>query len=115
MSEARTPALERAGIAATYELIRPHVRMTPVVEADGADFGLAAFGVRFKLELLQHAGSFKSRGAFANLLLRDSPAAGRDRGLGRQSRRRRRLCGEDSVACGRGSSCPASPRRPSGR
>jgi len=76
MSEARTPALDRAGIAATYELIRPHVRMTPVVEADGADFGLAAFGVRFKLELLQHAGSFKSRGAFANLLLRDIPPAG---------------------------------------
>jgi len=76
MSEARTPALDRAGIAATYELIRPHVRMTPVVETDGADFGLAAFPIRFKLELLQHAGSFKSRGAFANLLLRDIPAAG---------------------------------------
>ena len=30
----------------------------------------------FKLELLQHAGSFKARGAFANLLLRDVPAAG---------------------------------------
>jgi threonine dehydratase len=30
----------------------------------------------FKLELLQHAGSFKARGAFANLLLRNVPAAG---------------------------------------
>jgi threonine dehydratase len=30
----------------------------------------------FKLELLQHAGSFKTRGAFANLLLRDIPSAG---------------------------------------
>ncbi len=29
-----------------------------------------------KLELLQHSGSFKARGAFANLLLRDVPAAG---------------------------------------
>jgi threonine dehydratase len=76
MSEARTPALDRAGIAATYELIRPHVRTTPVVEADGADFGLAAFPILFKLELMQHAGSFKSRGAFANLLLREVPAAG---------------------------------------
>ena len=76
MSEARTPALDRAGIAATYELIRPHVRTTPVVEADGADFGLAQFPIRFKLELLQHAGSFKSRGAFANLLLRQVPEAG---------------------------------------
>jgi threonine dehydratase len=30
----------------------------------------------FKLELLQHSGSFKARGAFANLLLREVPAAG---------------------------------------
>ena len=58
MSEARTPALGRAGIAATYELIRPHLRTTPVVEANGADFGLAELSIRFLLELLQHAGSF---------------------------------------------------------
>jgi len=30
----------------------------------------------FKLESLQHAGSFKSRGAFTNLLTRTVPAAG---------------------------------------
>jgi threonine dehydratase len=30
----------------------------------------------FKLEQLQHSGSFKARGAFANLLLRPIPAAG---------------------------------------
>src|SRR4029077_6172398 len=30
----------------------------------------------FKLELLQHSGSFKARGAFANLLLRTIPQAG---------------------------------------
>lgn len=30
----------------------------------------------FKLELLQHAGSFKTRGAFANLLMRDIPKVG---------------------------------------
>jgi threonine dehydratase len=29
-----------------------------------------------KLEFIQHAGSFKTRGAFANLLMRDVPAAG---------------------------------------
>lgn len=28
------------------------------------------------LELLQHSGSFKARGAFANLLMRDVPHAG---------------------------------------
>ena len=33
-------------------------------------------GVSLKLELLQHAGSFKTRGAFANLLLRDLPETG---------------------------------------
>ena len=76
MNANSTLALDRAGIAATYELIRPHVRATPVVEADAADFGLAAAPLAFKLELLQHAGSFKSRGAFANLLLRQVPQAG---------------------------------------
>ena len=57
-------------------MIRPHVRVTPVLAVSGADFGLAAFPLSLKLELLQHAGSFKTRGAFANLLLRQVPAAG---------------------------------------
>jgi threonine dehydratase len=52
------------------------VRATPVVEADGADFGLDPFPLTLKLELTQHAGSFKTRGAFANLLSRSIPAAG---------------------------------------
>jgi len=52
------------------------VRQTPVVSARGADFGLADFPLTFKLEHLQHAGSFKARGAFANLLGRQLPAAG---------------------------------------
>ena len=47
-----------------------------MVEAGGADFGLAACRLVFKLEQLQHAGSFKTRGAFANLLLRKIPDAG---------------------------------------
>lgn len=68
--------IDRETIAATYEKIRPHIRRTPVVEAEGADFGLAGGLLTFKLELLQHAGSFKTRGAFANLLLRQVPQAG---------------------------------------
>jgi threonine dehydratase len=60
-------------IAAT---IRSYVRRTPVVEADGADFGLPGVQLVFKLEFLQHGGSFKARGAFTNLLTRDVPAAG---------------------------------------
>jgi len=42
----------------------------------GADFGLPVAALTLKLELLQHSGSFKARGAFANLLLRDIPPAG---------------------------------------
>ena len=65
-----------AGIAETYEIIRPHVRRTPVVDVDGGDFGLEGARLVLKLELLQHTGSFKSRGAFANLLTREVPGAG---------------------------------------
>lgn len=43
---------------------------------DPADMGLTADKLYFKLELLQHSGSFKARGAFANLLSHDVPAAG---------------------------------------
>jgi threonine dehydratase len=66
----------RDEIAATEQRIRPHIRLTPVLEADAADFGLASQPLSFKLELMQHSGSFKARGAFANLLLREVPAAG---------------------------------------
>ncbi|GIF72006.1 serine/threonine dehydratase [Asanoa siamensis] len=65
-----------AEIARVARLIRPHVRETPALLADRADFGLAPGPVAFKLEFLQHAGSFKARGAFANLLLREVPKAG---------------------------------------
>ena len=66
----------RPRIAATEQLIRPHVRRTPVVQLAGEDLGLPGVAVTLKLELLQHAGSFKTRGAFANLLLRPVPPAG---------------------------------------
>ena len=68
--------IDRDAIAATERLIRPNVRHTPLVTAEGRDFG-AGFGpVRFKLEFLQHTGSFKARGAFASLLGRPIPLAG---------------------------------------
>ena len=63
----RIMAVTRTEIAATEKLIRPHVRRTPV---------LAEGNLVFKLELLQHSGSFKARGAFTNLLTREVPAAG---------------------------------------
>jgi len=68
--------INRDRITATYQLIRPHIRRTPVVEVDAADFGLGPVNLIFKLELLQHSGSFKARGAFTNLLSRTIPAAG---------------------------------------
>ncbi|HEY0158075.1 MAG TPA: threonine/serine dehydratase [Thermoanaerobaculia bacterium] len=58
----------QTGISAAEEVIRPHIRRTPVVELRE--------GVLVKLECLQHAGSFKTRGAFANLLIREVPPAG---------------------------------------
>ncbi|TVZ06823.1 threonine/serine dehydratase [Trebonia kvetii] len=57
-------------IQRAYETIRPYVRRTPVVEVD------LAGPVTLKLEQLQCAGSFKARGAFTNLLLREVPAVG---------------------------------------
>ncbi len=69
-------AVNHEAIAATYERIRPHVRRTPVIEVDAADFGLESRPLTFKLELFQHTGSFKPRGALASMLSRLLPAAG---------------------------------------
>src|ERR1700751_2181934 len=66
----------RDSIARTYPVIRPHLRRTPPIETAAADWGLGRFHAVFKLEMLQRAGSFKTRGAFANLLLRAVPPAG---------------------------------------
>ncbi len=63
-------------IAQTEKRIRPHIRHTPVLRADLADFGLASGSVDFKLEFLQHSGTFKARGAFSSLLGREVPKAG---------------------------------------
>ncbi len=68
--------IERSEVLAAAELIRPHVRETPVLALDAAELGLGDFPLWAKLELLQHAGSFKTRGAFTNLLTRVAPPAG---------------------------------------
>ncbi|HTV92144.1 MAG TPA: threonine/serine dehydratase [Verrucomicrobiae bacterium] len=59
--------IDREGIAAMEPSIRPYIRNTPVLDLDGT---------LLKLELLQVAGSFKARGAFANLRTRTIPSAG---------------------------------------
>jgi threonine dehydratase len=69
-------AVTRNAIAATYERIAPHIRQTPVLAVRPQDFGLGGGALRLKLELTQHSGSFKARGAFANLLMREVPPTG---------------------------------------
>lgn len=64
--------IDRAAIVACAAQIARHVRRTPVLDAGEVGGGQ----VSLKLEFMQHAGSFKARGAFANLLLRDVPKAG---------------------------------------
>src|SRR5215510_7745173 len=68
--------LSRERIQAAERVIRPYIRRTPILEVNGSDFGLEPFKIVFKLELLQHAGSFKARGAFTNMLTRKVPEVG---------------------------------------
>ena len=66
--------ITRAAIEEAHARIAPHIRRTPVMNLQGA-FGYPG-PVSLKLEFLQHAGSFKSRGAFNTLLSNPVPAAG---------------------------------------
>src|SRR5690349_25161899 len=56
--------ITRERIAATEKTIRPYIRRTPLLRVDPGDFGLSLDKLSFKLEMLQHSGSFKARGAF---------------------------------------------------
>jgi threonine dehydratase len=69
-------AISRDRIANVERIIRPYIRRTPVIDVDGADFGLDPGRLSLKLELLQHSGSFKARGAFTNLLTQHIPKTG---------------------------------------
>lgn len=66
---------DRQTIAAAAARIQDYVRATPVLRVPAAEFSTDA-AVSLKLELLQHAGSFKPRGAFNRLLSAATPAAG---------------------------------------
>ena len=67
--------VQRGDIQAARRRIAGHVRSTPVLEAGAGSFGLETPLV-LKLELVQHTGSFKSRGAFNKMLASDVPSAG---------------------------------------
>jgi len=71
-----SPQIDKPAIDAIFDVIRPYIRRTPAMSVDGSDFELPPCTVTLKLEHLQHAGSFKTRGAFANLLRRPIPPAG---------------------------------------
>jgi threonine dehydratase len=62
-------------IRAAQARIASRVRRTPVLRLPPGAFGHDG-GVSFKLEFLQHAGSFKPRGAFNTLLSGAVPPAG---------------------------------------
>jgi threonine dehydratase len=66
--------ITRAEIEAAHARIAPYIRRTPVLKL-GSAFGHDG-RVSLKLEFLQHAGSFKTRGAFNTLLSMEVPAAG---------------------------------------
>ena len=60
-------------IAAAYERIVPYIRRTPALQISLLNL---PDPVWFKLEHLQHTGTFKARGAFNTLLSTAVPAAG---------------------------------------
>ena len=62
-------------VRAAHERVRGHVRRTPVLEVSPGTFGVPG-RLTLKLELLQHTGSFKPRGAFNKMLASDVPGAG---------------------------------------
>ncbi len=67
--------LSRREIEVAAERIAGYVRKTPLLELEPGAFGLPG-RLSLKLELCQHTGSFKARGAFNLLLARSVPPAG---------------------------------------
>jgi threonine dehydratase len=67
--------ISRREIAVAAARIAGHVRHTPLLRLAAGELG-PGFPLTLKLELLQHAGSFKPRGAFNRLLSAHLPPAG---------------------------------------
>ena len=67
--------ISRNDIVAAGVRIRDHIRRTPLLCLAPGDLG-HGFPMTLKLELLQHTGSFKPRGAFNRLLNATMPSAG---------------------------------------
>ncbi|HZD92780.1 MAG TPA: serine/threonine dehydratase, partial [Candidatus Sulfotelmatobacter sp.] len=67
--------ISRTEIQDAGRRIAVHVRRTPIIALEDGAFGIDA-KIFFKLECLQHAGSFKPRGAFNCILSSTVPPAG---------------------------------------
>jgi threonine dehydratase len=65
----------RSDIDTAAARLAGYIRRTPVFEIDGSSLSLD-YSVKLKLELLQHTGSFKTRGAFNRLLSATIPKSG---------------------------------------
>lgn len=68
-------SVSHAMIEAAAARIAGHARITPVIRLGKGALGSVG-DISLKLECLQHAGSFKTRGAFNNMLSLAMPAAG---------------------------------------
>ena len=68
--------IDRSDIAAAADRISGHIRHTPLVRLAPGELSPDCRPVTLKLELLQHAGSFKPRGAFNRLLSAKVPTGG---------------------------------------
>src|SRR4029079_10603094 len=69
------PDVTRFDVETAAQRIMPYVRSTPVLELAPGAFGLDG-ALTLKLELLQHTGSFKPRGAFNRMLTAEVDASG---------------------------------------
>jgi threonine dehydratase len=65
----------RFDVEEAAQRIQPYVRTTPVLELEAGAFGVEGL-LTLKLELLQHTGSFKPRGAFNRILTADIDESG---------------------------------------
>jgi threonine dehydratase len=67
--------IDQSTIEQAATRIAPHVRVTPCISLEPRAFGSPA-QLTLKLELLQHTGSFKPRGAFNRILSATVPESG---------------------------------------
>jgi threonine dehydratase len=74
MKTTRLP-VNRTSIIAASKRTAPYLRRTPVMELSASDLGFGC-PLSLKLELFQHSGSFKARGAFNTLLKGAVPKQG---------------------------------------